>query len=344
MIKTEKGSGELSRRDFIKTSLGGLSAASVLGITSQKAFANDINTNIKKTSLLRKQLNGKEILVMPGAYDALTAKLIEITGFKTFCHTGYGTSASLLAKPDVGLVSFGEMVDRVKTIADASSLPLLADGDTGYGNAVSVFRTVQEYIKAGAAGMFIEDQIWPKKCGHMAGKEIIDITEMVGKVKAAMDAKNEVDPDFVMGARTDAIYVEGIDKAVDRAKAYRDVGADFIFLDAYENKKQIERAVVEIKAPLLLNIIEGGKTPPITVKEAEDMGFKIILFPLAPLYAASKAIYDVLKILKDTGSSHNYSDKIIDFSEFVSLMGLPEIIEMEKKYIPEDILLKKYKK
>ena len=332
-----------NRRDFLKATIAGASAATFINMMPNNLFGFQKNLTTKKSTQLRTFLKKDGILIMPGAFDALSAKLIEAAGFGSFFHTGYGTSASLLAKPDIGLVSFGEMLMRVKETADAVNIPLIADGDTGYGNAINVFRTVQEYIKAGSAGMFIEDQVWPKRCGHMSGKEVIERGEMIGKIRAAIDASNALDPDFILGARTDAIYVEGIEKAIDRAKAYEDAGADFIFLDAYENKKQMEKAIKEIKAPLLLNIIEGGKTSPISAKEAESMGFKMIIFPLATLYAATKAMQIVLKILKDTGSSDNYKEHIVEFNEFVKLIGLPEIMEMEKKYIPEEKLIKQYK-
>lgn len=342
MKKMKDAKIPFNRRDFLKATVAGASAATFINMMPNNLFGFQKDLTTKKSTQLKDRLKKDGILIMPGAYDALSAKLIETAGFESFFHTGYGTSASLLAKPDIGLVSFGEMCSRIKEIADAVNIPLIADGDTGYGNAINVFRTVQEYIKAGAAGMFIEDQVWPKRCGHMNGKEVIERGEMVGKIRAAIDAKNALDPDFIIGARTDAIYVEGIDKAIDRAKAYEDAGADFIFLDAYENKKQMEKAIKEIKAPLLLNIIEGGKTSPVSAKEAEAMGFKMIIFPLATLYAATKAMMDILKLLKNTGSADSYKDHIVEFKEFVKLIGLPEIMEMEKRYIPADKLIKKY--
>ena len=344
-MKSEKNeTAPFNRRDFLKVTIAGASAATFFNTLPNNLYGFQKIDNKKKSEIFRDRLKKDGIIVMPGAFDALSAKLIEKTKFEAFFHTGYGTSATLLAKPDIGLVSFAEMCQRVKEIANAVNIPLIADGDTGYGNAINVFRTVEEYIKSGAAGMFIEDQLWPKRCGHLNGKEVIDEKEMVGKIKAAIDARNGLDSNFIIGARTDAIYAEGIEKAIHRAKAYEDAGADFIFLDAYENKRQMEMALREIKAPMLLNIIEGGKTAPITAKEAESMGFKMVIFPLATLYAATKAMMEVLKILKNTGSSENYKDYIVDFNEFIQLIGLPEIMEMEKKYIPEDILLKKYKK
>ena len=298
---------------------------------------------MKQTQMFRKMLEEPGVIVLPGAYDALSAKIIEMLEFKAIIHTGYGTAASLLAQPDVGLVSFGEMVSRVKSIARAVKIPVIGDADTGYGNAVNVYRTIKEYIWAGAAGLFIEDQVWPKRCGHMFGKQIISKEEMVGKIKAAVDAKNEEDPDFVIGARTDAIAVNGIDDAIDRAKAYREAGADYIFIEAYESIDQIKRAVKEVDAPLMLNLIEGGRTPLLSVKEAEEMGFKLVIFPLTALYAAAKNIYDTLTILKEKKSAQPYLEKLITFPEFAKIVGIENIRDMEQKYLSKEVLEEKYK-
>ncbi|RLF66081.1 MAG: carboxyvinyl-carboxyphosphonate phosphorylmutase [Thermoplasmata archaeon] len=297
---------------------------------------------MKKSSMFRKMLKEPGVIVMPGAYDALSARIIEMQGFKAIIHTGYGTAASLLGLPDVGLVSFREMCERVKSIARAVSIPVIGDADTGYGNAVNVYRTVKEYIWAGAAGLFIEDQVWPKRCGHMFGKQIIEKDEMVGKIMAAVDARDEEDPDFVIGARTDAIAVKGIDEAIERAEAYREAGADFIFIEAFENIEQMKRAVKEVKAPLMLNLIEGGRTPLVSVKEAEKLGFKIVIFPLTALYSAAKAMFDTLSILKEKGSAMPYLDRLITFPEFAKIVGVENIRKMEQKYLPERILKEKY--
>jgi methylisocitrate lyase len=298
----------------------------------------------KKSTVFREMLGRPGAIVLPGAYDALSAKLIQLMGFEAIIHTGYGTAASLLGVPDIGLVSFKEMVDRASSIARAVNIPVIGDSDTGYGNAINAYRTVKEYIWGGLAGLFMEDQVWPKRCGHMFGKQIISKEEMVGKIKAAVDARNEEDPDFVIGARTDAIAVNGIDDAIERGKAYRDAGADYVFIEAYEDIKQMERAVREVKAPLMLNLIEGGKTPLVSVKEAEEMGFKIIIFPLTTLYAAAKGMHDVLQILKKEGSAQNYLDKLIVFSDFAKIVEIDKYKEMETKYLPEEVLEEKYKK
>jgi len=298
---------------------------------------------MKKSSILRKMLRKPGIIIMPGAYDALSAKIIEMVGFKAILHTGYGTAASLLGAPDIGLVSFGEMANRVRSIARAVNIPVVGDADTGYGNPINAYRTVKEYIWAGAAGLFIEDQVWPKRCGHMFGKQIISKEEMVGKVMAADDARREEDPDFVIGARTDAIAIEGIDGAIERANAYVGAGADFIFVEAFENVDQMKRAVKEIKAPLMLNLIEGGRTPLISVQEAEKLGFKMVIFPLTALYSATKAMIDTLTILKEKRSAQDYLDKLVTFPEFAKMIGIDKYREMEDRYIPEEILKKMYR-
>ena len=298
---------------------------------------------MKKSSILRKMLRKPGIIIMPGAYDALSAKIIEMVGFKAILHTGYGTAASLLGAPDIGLVSFREMADRVRSIARAVNIPVVGDADTGYGNPINAYRTVKEYIWAGAAGLFIEDQVWPKRCGHMFGKQIISKEEMVGKVMAADDARREEDPDFVIGARTDAIAIEGIDGAIERANAYVGAGADFIFVEAFENVDQMKRAVKEIKAPLMLNLIEGGRTPLISVQEAEKLGFKMVIFPLTALYSATKAMIDTLTILKEKRSAQDYLDKLVTFPEFAKMIGIDKYREMEDRYIPEEILKKMYR-
>lgn len=298
---------------------------------------------MKKSSIFRKMLQDPGIIVMPGAYDALSARIIELVGFKAIIHTGYGTAASLLAQPDIGLVSFGEMKSHVEKIARTVDIPVIGDADTGYGNSINVYRTVKEYIWAGAAGLFIEDQVWPKRCGHMFGKQIIDKEEMIGKIMAAIDARDEEDPDFVIGARTDAIAVNGIDDAIKRAEAYRKVGADYIFIEAYEDIEQMERAVNEVKSPLMLNLIEGGRTPFISVQEAEKLGFKMVIFPLTALYSAVKAMYDNLVILKKKENLELYLNKLITFPEFAKIVDIDKIHAMEKKYIPEKVLEEKYR-
>lgn len=295
-----------------------------------------------KSKNFRNRLKEERAVVMPGAYDALTARLIEQAGFEAIIHTGYGTSATLLAAPDVGLVSFGEMCQRVEKISRSVSIPVIGDCDTGYGNVVNVRRSVREYCLAGAAGLFLEDQVWPKRCGHMFGKEIIPFEEWRGKLKAALATRDEVDPDFIIGARTDAIAVEGLDEAIRRGKMAADLGVDFVFIEAPQNIEQIERISKEIDATLMLNLIEGGRTPLVTVSEAEQLGFKMILFPLTTLYLSTKAVMDGLRILKETGTAQGYLDELVTFDDFAKIIGLDEVKEFEKKYLPTNIIINKY--
>ena len=287
---------------------------------------------IKVTTIFRNMLREPGVIVLPGVYDALTAKLAERVGFKIIVHTGYATAASLLGQPDVGLVSFKEMCDRVASIARAVRIPVMSDADTGYGNPINVYRTVKEYIRAGAAGLFIEDQVWPKRCGHMSGKQIISAEEMVAKIKAAIDAKDDEDADFVVGARTDAIATDGIDEAIERAKSYSKAGADFVYIEAYESIEQMEKAVERVEPPLVLNLIEGGKTPIVSVKQAEEMGFKMVAFPLTALWATTNAVMRTLQTLKETGSPQSCLSGLTTWAEFNEIIGLPEIKKMEEKY------------
>ncbi|NNN19716.1 MAG: isocitrate lyase/PEP mutase family protein, partial [Acidimicrobiaceae bacterium] len=247
---------------------------------------------------LRELLAGPEPLMAPGAFDGLSARLIEEAGFDAVYMTGFGAAAAILGRPDVGLLTMTEMVDHARQISQAvSPLPVIADADTGYGNPISVIRTIQQYELAGVAGFHLEDQVAPKKCGHMAGKEVIPRNDMVSKIKAAVDARRSAD--FVIIARTDARAVEGLESALDRAKSYRDAGADVLFIEAPEGIGEIEVIAKTFSdMPLLYNWAEGGKTPPLTYDEIRQLGFKMIIFPVGALLSATQAIREVLKSLR----------------------------------------------
>ncbi len=292
---------------------------------------------------LRSLLARPGAVVVPGVYDSLSARICEMTGFEAVFHSGYGTAASRLGQPDIGLLTLSEMASQVKSIARAVRIPVFADSDNGFGNAVNAYRTVQEYIWAGAAGLFMEDQVSPKRCGHMEGKQVISREEMMGKLRAAMDARDGLDPDFVVMYRTDAIHVTGFGDALDRAKAAVDAGVDMVFIEALETREQMERAIEEIKVPLMLNLIEGGKTPLIPVKEAEAMGFKVIVPALSALFAAARGMYDVMSAIRKDGVSGGYSDRLFNFREFAELVRLDEIREMEEKYLPPAVVEEKYR-
>ncbi len=232
---------------------------------------------MKKTSLLKQLIMDKEILIMPGAFDALSAKIVEQTGFKCTTLGGYPASAVRLAKPDVSLLTMTEMVEHTRYIADAVDIPLLVDGDTGHGNITNVIRTVKQFEKAGAAGLFLEDQIFPKRCGHMEGKQVIPTDEMIAKLKAAVDAR--ADQDFIIMARTDAFAVYGIDEAIERGNRYREAGADLIFIEAPQSVEDMRRINREVDAPTSANMVEGGRTPIMTARSSRKLVMPWLLFP-----------------------------------------------------------------
>ncbi|MEX0568037.1 MAG: oxaloacetate decarboxylase [Candidatus Njordarchaeota archaeon] len=294
------------------------------------------------TKTLRKMLEEPGLIIRPGVYDALSAKIAEMAGFKVLLMTGYGVSAVKIGEPDVGLISFGEMIQRAQEICHAVKVPVIVDADTGYGNAINVYRTTREVILAGAAGIQIEDQVWPKRCGHMFGKQIISAEEMVGKIRAAVDARNEIDPNFVIGARTDARTVAGFEEVLRRAKMYADAGADYIYVETPQSLEEVKKLVKEVPIPIAFNMIEGGKTPYFTFEELEKAGVKMISLPLTLLYAATKVMIEVLELVKKSQTPKEWEHMCIDWRKFNELIGLPRFKEMEKKYIPEEILKKKY--
>ena len=279
---------------------------------------------------LRELLARPEPLVAPGAYDALSARLVEQAGFDVVYMTGFGTTASLAGRPDVGLLTGTEMVDNARRIAAAVDVPVIADADTGYGNAINVVRTVQAYEQAGVAGIHLEDQVMPKKCGHMSGKAVIPVDEMVGKIRAAVAARR--DPDFLLIARTDAAAVEGLSAAIDRARAYADAGADVLFVEAPTSEDDIARVAGELRgvAPLVFNWAEGGRTPPIPLARIAELGFALVLFPIGTLLAATAGIRRLLASLRDDGVPA--VDDLPAFDDFTDLIGLPEIRELEARF------------
>ena len=285
---------------------------------------------MRKTTLLKKLILDKEILVMPGAQDALSAKIIERAGFRAVTLGGYAASATSLAKPDVSILSLTEYANIVRNIVQAVDLPVFVDGDTGHGNVTNVQRTVQVFENAGVAGLFIEDQVFPKRCGHMEGKQIIPTDEMVAKVKAAVDAR--VDPDLVIMARTDAVAISGIDEAIERGNRYAEAGADLIFVEAPTSREDMLRSNREIKAPTNAIQIEGGKTPLLTIKELEELGFNVVVYPNITVYATAWALKGLWEGLKKNGSTKHWLDKIIPFNEFNTLIGLDKIREKESYY------------
>lgn len=285
---------------------------------------------MRKTTLFKRYLLEDEILVLPGAHDTLTAKIMAEAGFKAVTIGGYSASASLLGQPDLSLLSLTEMVDCYHRVADAVEIPLFCDGDTGHGGVLNVRRTVKEIEKTGAAGLFIEDQAFPKRCGHMAGKQVIAADEMVAKVAAAVDAR--VDDDFIIMARTDALAVHGLDDAIERANRYREAGADLIFVEAPNTIDQMRTITARIDAPTLANNIEGGASPLLSAAELQEIGYSTVAFPVAATYTVAKAVREMAIQLLAEGTTSGFTDRMITFGDFNTLVGLDQLRSLENSY------------
>lgn len=286
---------------------------------------------MNKGKVLRGLLVAKEILVAPGAHDVLTAKIIEKAGFQAVYMTGYGQAASHLGTADVGLMTMTEMLARANNFASAVDVPVIADGDTGFGNAINVMRTVRQYEMAGVAAIQLEDQVAPKKCGHMTGRQVIPMEEMVGKIRAAVEARQN--PDFVIIARTDARTIHGIDEAIRRAKAYEEAGADIIFVESPESVEEMKRITSGFNVPVLANMVEGGRTPLLSARELEMLGYDMVIFPTASTYMVAQAMKNLMEELMRTGTTENLIPEMIPFPEFNKLIGLTEIRELEAKFV-----------
>ena len=275
-------------------------------------------------------LKSKKPLVIPGVYDAISAKIANKVGFEAMFQTGYGTSASLFGMPDYGFVGATETIDNARRICRASTIPVIVDSDTGYGNALSVWKLVKELESAGASGIFLEDQRWPKRCGHMQGKEVVSQEEYTEKLSAAIDARES--KEFIIVARTDARATEGLDEAIERGLQNKKTGADAIFVEAPKSIKEMEQIGKEINAPLVANMIEGGATPLTPAETLSKMGFNIILYPLSVLYANTYATLNILKELKKSGTTAKYKQRVVNFDQFNDLVELSKFKDMEKKY------------
>ena len=283
-----------------------------------------------KKSIRDRIANNDDIIILPGVYDALTAKIAEDVGFDAAFQTGYGTSASLLGMPDFGFLDAGETLENARRIINCVNIPILVDIDTGYGNPLNVWKIVKDLERIGAKGIFLEDQIWPKRCGHMTGKAVIPKEEYIIKLQAAIDARE--DNEFIIVARTDSLAQFGIEEAIERGKEYRKIGADVVFIEAPKTIDQMELIAKEIKAPLLANMIEEGVTPNLTANQLRKMGYKMVVFPLSALYSSTFAIKQTLQTLKKTGTTKELKNKMITFQEFNDLVDLPTYNKLEKKY------------
>lgn len=293
---------------------------------------SDLLNNPAPRSRLRELLNEPTPLIAPGAYDALSARLVEQSGFEAVYMTGFGATAGLIGRPDVGLLSATEMADNARRIVAAVDVPVIADADTGYGNALNVLRTVKLYEQAGVSALQLEDQVTPKRCGHMSGKQVVSQQEMLGKIAAALDARH--DTDFLIIARTDAAAVEGVDSAIERAHAFAAAGADVLFVEAPSSIDDITRIATELAgvAPLVFNSAEGGKTPPLPLKRLEELGFSLVLYPISTLLAATAGMQSILATIRRDGSPQAALSKLPTFDEFTTTVGLAEIGELEQRY------------
>lgn len=269
---------------------------------------------------LRERLNAGPILCAPGAYDALTARLLERAGFEALYRGGYAASASAFGLPDLGLTTQTEMVDHAQRLVGATSLPIIADADTGYGEMPQVIRTVQELERVGVAAVQFEDQLFPKRCGHMEGKKVIDADEFALRLRAALDARRR--PETVIIARTDAAAVLGMDEAIRRARLYAEVGADCVFIDAPRDEEELRRiGAAGIGAPLMANVSEHGRTPDLGVKGFEALGFQLVIYPTSTLFAAAGSTKDLAQRLLDEGSTRSVVPRMMPFDELNEVLG-----------------------
>jgi carboxyvinyl-carboxyphosphonate phosphorylmutase len=291
-------------------------------------------TATSRNKRLRELFDAPQILVAPSAYDCLSARVIQAMGFGAVHLTGAGSHASVLGIVDLGFMGRAEMILHAKNVAMAVDVPVISDADEGYGNALSFMRTVQEFEQAGVSGIHIEDQPAPKRCGHFDGKKIISQDEMCGKIAAGCAARR--DPDFMIIARTDAVATHGVDEAIKRGNAYAEAGADCIFVDAIRTMEQMERVNKEIRAPLMVNMAEGGKTPRRTVRELESVGYKCVIYPLSGWMCAASSFAALLTELKETGSTAGFWDKKnlhMSFQELFELVGYSQAVEHERRYV-----------
>ena len=280
---------------------------------------------------LRKMINNKsKPLVVPGVFDAIGAKIAQKVGFEAMFQTGYGTSATLLGLPDYGFIGSTETIENARRISNAINVPLIVDVDTGYGNALTVRKLVSELEMAGVSGIFLEDQKWPKRCGHMKGKDVIPRDEYVEKLSSALDARSS--KDFIIVSRTDARATMGLDDAIERGLHYKKIGADVIFVEAPKSLAEMKKIGKAINAPLVANMIEGGATPISSAKVLHKMGYKIILYPLSILYANTFATLQILKELKKSGSTTKFKKNLVNFNQFNDIVELTKFRSLEKKY------------
>lgn len=281
-------------------------------------------------SRVKEALDRQGTLVMPGVYDALSARIAERAGFDVIFTTGYGISATFLGEPDFGILTQTEMLNTIYRICGAVRTPVIVDSDTGYGNAVNVVRTVNELMRAGAAGMFLEDQVWPKRCGHMRGKQVVPLDEYLKKLNAAAAAR--ADGDLFIVARTDARQALGLEEAIRRGLAFKENGADAVFIEAPETREEMREIARNIPGPLVANMIERGVTPLMTPAELRELGFALIVWPVGPLYSAAMALQKYYSNLREKGTAKDLMDGLLPFDDFHDIVGLEAKYALDEKY------------
>ncbi len=284
---------------------------------------------MKTTAKLRQLLRQPGIIVAPGAYDCLTAKLIEREGFSAVYMTGAGTAVTRLGAADLGFATLSEMVSNAAAMAATVSIPLIADADTGYGGALNVYRTVREYERAGVAAVHLEDQVFPKRCGHLDGKQVVPCEEMVIKLRAAVEART--DEDFVLIARTDALAVTGLDDTIRRCQAYAEAGADVLFVEAVRTREEIAHVLREVSVPLLYNFVEHGKSPLLSVVELQCLGFKMVIFPGSIMLAVLPLVREILAEIKQHGTTEGMLQRMTNVVELFETMGLSDMLALEAR-------------
>ena len=283
---------------------------------------------MRRTTRFRRLIEAPAILMLPAVHDALGARIAEKVGFEAVTSGGYAASATLLGRPDTSQLSQTEMADYYSRMCDATELPVFADGDTGFGSATNVARTVRLYEKAGVAGLFIEDQVFPKRCGHMAGKAVTSVEEFLSKIAAALDARR--DADLVIMARTDALAVHGLDAAIERAQLARQAGADLLFVEAPRNVDEMRRICAEIDGPCLANNLDGGLSPVFPAKQLEGIGYSAVAYATAATYAVAHALEGVLSTILERGAPLGWGDRMYDFERFNELVGLSALRSREQ--------------
>ena len=283
--------------------------------------------NIENSTKLRKLIKNNSFLPIPSCFDALSAKLIEQTGFDAMFMSGFAASASRIGEPDLGVMTLTEVLDQLNNITDATSLPVIGDGDTGYGNAMNVQRTVKSFAKIGCAGVLIEDQLSPKRCGHTPGKDVVSREEAFDRIRASVDARDE--KDILIMARTDANHTHGIKEAIERAQIFHELGSDILFVEAPKTEDEMRLICQEVPGCKIANIVEGGLTPNLSMKELEDIGYNMAVYPLTALSSAMKAMVDSLNKLK---TDDDRSSNLMSFTELRKRVGFDDYYEVSSRY------------